>query len=247
MFVWRACNDVLPTMDNLYRQHIVPSDRCNLCQEHLEDIVHALWLCKDISSAWLSLEWFHQAVSVQLVCFSELLSRFMHGQDEYCAKIFVIIAWSIWNRRNALHFGRSALPVDRICSSAGNFLQEFLASQDTESALPSPSSVQRWFPPTSDVCKVNFNAAFFQSSNLAGLGVVVHDSSGVVIGSLSVSISLRSSEAELKALACLRAVQFSSEIGITRVVFEGDSAAVIDALQQGLGELTCYRNVLDDI
>ena len=137
--------------------------------------------------------------------------------------------------------------MDRICSSAGNFLQEFLASQDTESALPSPSSVQRWSPPTSDVCKVNFNAAFFQSSNLAGLGVVVHDSSGVVIGSLSVSISLRSSEAELEALACLRAVQFSSEIGITRVVFEGDLAAVIDALQQGLGELTCYRNVLDDI
>ena len=128
MFVWRAYNDALPTMDNLYRQHIVPSDQCNLCQEHLKDVVHALWLCKDISSAWQSLEWFHQVVPVQPVCFSELLSRFMHCQDEYCAEIFVIIAWSIWNKRNALHFGRSALPMDRICSNAGNFLQEFLAS-----------------------------------------------------------------------------------------------------------------------
>ena len=132
--------------------------------------MHALWLCKDILSAWLSLEWFHQAVPVQPVCFSELLSRFMHYQDEYRAEIFVIIAWSIWNRRNALHFGRSALPMDRICSSAGNFLQEFLASQDTESALPSPSSVQHWYPLTSDVCKVNFDAAVFRFSNLASLG-----------------------------------------------------------------------------
>ena len=31
------------------------------------------------------------------------------------------------------------------------------------------------------------------------------------------------------------------------MVFEGDSAAVIDALRQGSGKLTCYRNVLDDI
>ena len=49
------------------------------------------------------------------------------------------------------------------------------------------------------------------------------------------------------ALACLRAVQFASEIGLTRVVFEGDSAAVIDALRQGSGEFTYYGNVLDDI
>ena len=125
MFVWRAYNDALPTMDNLYREHIVPSDRCNLCQERPKDVVHALWLCKDILSAWLSLEWFHQAVPIQPVCFSELLSRFMHYQDEYRAEIFVIIAWSIWNRRNALHFGQSALPMDRICSNAGNFCRNF--------------------------------------------------------------------------------------------------------------------------
>ena len=215
MFVWKACNDALPTMDNLYRQHIAHSDRCNLCQKHPEDVVHVLWPCKDILSAWLSLEWFHQAVPVQPVCIRELLSRFMHCQDEYRVEIFVITAWSIWNRRNALHFGRSALPMDQICNNAGNFLQEFLASQDKESTLPSPPSVQRWCPPTLDVCKVNFDAAIFRSSNLASLGVVVRDNRGVVIGALSVPISLGSSVAKLKALACLRAIQFASEISLT--------------------------------
>ena len=48
-------------------------------------------------------------------------------------------------------------------------------------------------------------------------------------------------------LECLKAVQFASEIGLTRVVFEGDSAAVINALWQGSGKFTCYGNVLDDI
>ena len=76
--MWRACNDALPTTENLQRRHIAPSDRCNLCQEQSEDVVHALWLCKDISRVWLSLEWFHQAVPVQPVSFRELLSKFMH-------------------------------------------------------------------------------------------------------------------------------------------------------------------------
>ena len=67
--------------------------------------MHALWLCKDILSVWLSLKWFHQAVLVQPVSFRELLTRFMHCRDEYHAESFVIAAWSIWNRRNALHFG----------------------------------------------------------------------------------------------------------------------------------------------
>jgi len=78
LFVWRACNDALPTVENLHQKHIAPSDRCNLCQEQFEEVVHALWLCKDISRVWLSLEWFHQAVLAQPVSFHELLSKFMH-------------------------------------------------------------------------------------------------------------------------------------------------------------------------
>nr|POE55977.1 hypothetical protein CFP56_62806 [Quercus suber] len=124
-------------------------------------------------------------------------------------------------QKNALIFGRSALPVDQICSSAGNLLQEFLAAQDTETALPNPPSPQRWCPPMTDVCKVNFDAAVFRSSNLAGLGVVVRDSSGAMIGALSAPTPLGSSVAELEALACLRAVQFASEIGLTSRAVHG--------------------------
>ena len=65
------------------------------------------------------------------------------------------------------------------------------------------------------------SVTIFPSLNLAGLGVVVHDSNGAVNGALSIPITLGSSVAELEALACLRAMQFASEIGLTQVVFEG--------------------------
>ena len=66
--------------------------------------------------------------------------------------------------------------------------------------------MQHWYPPTCDMCKVNFDAVVFRSSNLAGLDVVVRNSSGAVVGPLSVPISLGSLGAELEALAYLRAV-----------------------------------------
>ena len=53
--------------------------------------------------------------------------------------------------------------------------------------------------------------------------------------------------ADLEALACLKAVQFALEIGLTQVVFEGDSAVIINALLHGMGELASFGNILVDI
>ena len=75
----------------------------------------------------------------------------------------------------------------------------------------------------------------------------MHYNGGAAIGALSMPISLGRSVAKLEALACQRAVQFALEIGLTRVVIEGDSVVVIDALQHRTGELISYRNILDDI
>lgn len=67
------------------------------------------------------------------------------------------------------------------------------------------------------------------------------------MGALSSSIPLAQSVADVEALACLKAVKFALEIGLTRVVFEGDSAVIIGALIQDNGEVARYGNILEDI
>ncbi|KAK9997017.1 hypothetical protein SO802_021703 [Lithocarpus litseifolius] len=52
---------------------------------------------------------------------------------------------------------------------------------------------------------------------------------------------------ELKALACRRVVQFACEIGLRKVIFEGDSSVVINALSQGSGCSASYGNIIEDI
>ena len=82
---------------------------------------------------------------------------------------------------------------------------------------------------------------------MASLGVIIRDWRGEAIGSLTTSIPLAQTVVELEALACRRAVQFAKEIGLTQVIFEGDSFTVIQAIQEGSSDVLPYRHVIDDI
>ena len=86
-----------------------------------------------------------------------------------------------------------------------------------------------WCPSEQFQYKANFDGAVFKSLSSAGLGVVICDNKGAVIGALSMHIPLPRSVAEVEALACRRAVQFAIEIGLHEVIFEGDAAVVIKA------------------
>ena len=61
--------------------------------------------------------------------FRDLLNKFMQVDDEFRPEMFAIISWSLWNRRNALHFGREALPIAKVSSVACTLLHDFINSQ----------------------------------------------------------------------------------------------------------------------
>ena len=41
-FIWHACNNSLPTLDNLFHHQIVSSICCNICNAYPEDILHVV-------------------------------------------------------------------------------------------------------------------------------------------------------------------------------------------------------------
>lgn len=42
-FIWRACNESLPTKQNLYKQKVALNGLCECCRCEDEDILHALY------------------------------------------------------------------------------------------------------------------------------------------------------------------------------------------------------------
>ena len=107
--------------------------------------------------------------------FYDLLNKFMQVRDELRMEMFATITWCLWNRRNALHFGRLTHPISNISFVAGALPQDFIASQILEIPLPRPFARHQWHPPKPGFVKVNFNAALFKHTNSAGIGVIVHD------------------------------------------------------------------------
>ena len=68
-----------------------------------------------------------------------------------------------------------------------------------------------------------------------GVGVIIRDNQGDPIGALTMPVPISQSVAKLEALACQQAVQFALEIGLNRVVVEGDFVTIIEALNNGTG------------
>ncbi|KAL0013279.1 hypothetical protein SO802_000348 [Lithocarpus litseifolius] len=172
-----------------------------------------------------------------------LLRRKVH--DDYRAEIFTFIVWLLWNRRNLLHLSKPVHPLQTLPSLAGGMLQDF-----TNVHEPTPvgtSSTNRWCPPDPHCYKANFNNAIFKSSNTAGLGVVIRDSRGDILGAISVRVPLPQSVPEMEAFAYRHAISFTVDLGLHKVIFEGDSTIVNQAINSGLSSLALYGHIVDDI
>lgn len=117
-FAWRACNYFLPTMDNLFRRHIVPSELCSQCKVQPEDIMHVESSCAEVKGVWRNLSWVRDLAHPPSGDFTNFISRLLQVADEHRAEYFIIMAWMLWNRRNTTRLNRPSQPLENITRAA---------------------------------------------------------------------------------------------------------------------------------
>ncbi|KAK9983282.1 hypothetical protein SO802_032807 [Lithocarpus litseifolius] len=108
----------------------------------------------------------------------------------------------------------ASLGFGNVVDRASALLHEFRDVQKLPLRRSVPREVVKWSPPDDGLYKVNFDGAVFEDQACAGLGVVIRDSAGLVIGALSQKIRLPSSVVMVEALAARRAVMFAREISV---------------------------------
>ena len=89
----------------------------------------------------------------------------------------------------------------------------------------------RWQAPQAVFMKVNFDGAVFGELNKSGVGVVIRDNNGTILGSCSEKLSQAYKAEETEALAARKALMFAHELGFQRVILEGDALGLIQALK----------------
>ena len=94
--------------------------------------------------------------------------------------------------------------------------------------------------------KVNYDGATFADHRQAGIGVVIHNAEGSVMAALSQLIPLRTTVAQVEALAARKAIELALEIGFTRVDIEGDSKTIYKELNSTDLSLALHGHVIQD-
>lgn len=110
LFAWSFGHDSLPTHEKLARRRILDEATCPFCQSSTEDLAHATVECPEIATTWQLLipQVPHQNRSQSPLHF---LHHYLVQQPEQLER-FIIICWSLWQRRRKLIFeGKNIPPV----------------------------------------------------------------------------------------------------------------------------------------
>ena len=111
-FVWRACQNSLPTKTNLMKRKVVPDGLCDICKLQQEDTAHAMFHCSKLDSLWnLTPTWNHSLLK-QSASFIDLLG-FVFTKDMN-PELFILMICAVWNRRNNLRLGKPMVPLNQL-------------------------------------------------------------------------------------------------------------------------------------
>ena len=113
-------------------------------------------------------------------------------------------------------------------------------------------SHNRWLPPPVDMVKLNFDGAVCSKNKRVGVGVLVWWSGILMAWSQLLAQSQCPHHTRLRRLSLWQQLQatalsFATELGFRRVILEGDSMEVRQALRENDQSLTPMGLLLEDV
>ncbi|KAK3189375.1 hypothetical protein Dsin_028936 [Dipteronia sinensis] len=172
----------------------------------------------------------------------------------YCSTILVcedlevlcVILCRCWWRRNQLVHNDGTRGDENVVSWAINFLDEF-RKPGSRDVVNEPKLVTKWRSPVVNMYKVNTDAAVCSEGNSIGIGIVVRDHKGCVMGCSSQSLTVCFSPQVAEATALLCGVFFAVDSGLLLAEVEYDAKSVVDLINSGNAPIADIGIVISDI
>uniref|UniRef100_A0A2N9HFF2 Dihydrolipoamide acetyltransferase component of pyruvate dehydrogenase complex n=1 Tax=Fagus sylvatica TaxID=28930 RepID=A0A2N9HFF2_FAGSY len=208
-----ASCEALTTKLNLHKRRIPVDPICEICGELNENAIHALWSCKHLQLVWEKEAWLQSIRSTPFVDFADLLTKVLHHGRDSEPEIFITLCWALWQRRNKIRLHQEVDPINQQTPITTSLGSEMDATENAQ------------------VQSQLYDGAVFKETNAAGIGIIVRDSSGLVIASLVQKVRFPHSIPSIEAWAAKRSIQFALEIGLPEAEFE-DAKVLARKLQQ---------------
>ncbi|XP_042962566.1 uncharacterized protein LOC122296834 [Carya illinoinensis] len=213
MLIWWACNEALPTQANLKKRKIVEDnsskDVWNQGGEKVQKMSHHSDFFFDI--------WSITVASIDPPDLTEI----------------AITTRRIWTRRNEFIHGKGLKHPTCVYQQAKTEMTDYMEAlkEPTTSNGKAPAKTPTWSRPDAEGFKVNWDSAINLREGKIGIGVLIRDHQGRVIGALHANRPLKGSSFDAEAYGVLLAAIFCRDLGLKSIYLEGDAKQVVDLLK----------------
>jgi hypothetical protein len=125
LFLWRACNEILPTKENLCRCHIMDDPLCPMCGMEGDSTVHAIWNCPTAQAVWNECPARIHKCTVMEGGFLALFGSLSFRLEKEEIKLLVMVAQRIWFCRNRKIFEGELVPPNCSVKCGVDALNDF--------------------------------------------------------------------------------------------------------------------------
>lgn len=133
--------------------------------------------------------------------------------NDYHHEKLAWICWRLWNRRNALLHGNFIKSDAILLDYISHFHSEYKESVVVSVPHRQPRDRQYWSPPQGDMFKINVDASHKPGIPKVGVGVVVRNASGELLGALTKPYVASWSILHAELIGICEAIIFCMEAG----------------------------------
>jgi ribonuclease HI len=228
VFMWRALHNALPTLADLEHRKVIQIAWCPWCGLQTETLIHAIWDCVEIKECWDESQ-ITVSHETQFRDFHTLVWEVFDHQGIMGLKEFMAMGWQIWQMRNRKVHEEAKMNPRLVAQMARSIMEVYMDSWPTKEALQ--QYVQgKWEAPKGGMYKLNYDGALCLSTRTAGMGVVIRNEVGLPMASMTCSRANVMDPFAAELFAAKAGLQLAHDIGIKRVILEGDSANTNKAL-----------------
>nr|XP_023875864.1 uncharacterized protein LOC111988307 [Quercus suber] len=164
-------------------------------------------------------------------------------------ELFAFTAWSVWSQRNKVRLNLQSSPLHQVAEQARTMFAQYQVTTWTAELRLGSSGIggTRWRPLQAGFVKINFDGAVFGNSNSSGVGAVIRNHYGAVMASCAEKLNQAYKAEEIEALAALKVLQFTYDLGFQKAILEGDLLGLIKALKAEDHNLSPLGLLVEDV
>ncbi|XP_042952135.1 uncharacterized protein LOC122289224 [Carya illinoinensis] len=143
-----------------------------------------------------------------------------------------MIAKLIWNKRNDFVFGKGFSHPNQLINRAKRDLDLFNQIQRQPDGVQGTKdqAAVKWIRLPKDWYKLNWDAALSDTRGRLGVGGILRNSDGQMVGTIQAQRHLRLDAFSGEAYAMMVCVNFCREMEVNRFILEGDALRVVKLL-----------------